>query len=306
MTKHILDIAQRPARISLRNKQLILKLGDNEERTFPCEDIGVLLLQHPAISLSAAALNALLLEGAVVLICGANHLPTGMLLPTTTHTELVPRMAAQLEAGKPAKKQVWKAIVEAKIRAQAQYLAPPFQRRLLHLASHVASGDSGNAEARAAKIYWPARFPDRYQNNDKRDPASETFFNAALNYGYAIIRAAVARALVSAGLQPALGVFHHRRDNPFCLADDVMEPLRPLVDATVRNLLTKHPSPETPNLSPDDRRELLSLLTHEVQINGTHGPLMASLPRYIASFYRMLTKESNHLHAPTYTTEPPP
>lgn len=228
-----------------------------------------------------------------------------MLLPTTTHTELVPRMTAQLEAGRPAKKQVWKAIVEAKIRAQAQYLDQPFKRRLLHLASHVSSGDSGNAEAQAAKIYWPARFPSRYICNDRRDPASESFFNSALNYGYAIIRAAVARALVSAGLQPALGVFHHRRDNPFCLADDVMEPLRPLVDARVQRLLAKKSDIDTAGLNPSDRRDLLSLLTHVVEINGSHGPLLASLPRYIASFYRMLTKESDHLNAPTYCIEPP-
>lgn len=297
MIKHTLEISQRPARISLRQKQLILHLSENEERQYAVEDIGVLILEHPAISLSAAILHALLDSGAVVVICCDKHLPSGLLLPTVTHTELVPRMMAQLEADKPARKQAWKQIVAHKILAQANELNNPFRQKLLNLAQNVKSGDIENAEAQAAKIYWPAKFPDRYASGDKRDPDSESLFNACLNYGYAILRAAVARALVGAGLQPALGVFHHKRDNPFCLADDVMEPLRPLVDRTVAQILTQ---PYTEILSSDHRRQLLSLLSYEVRYGDQKGPLMAILPRYIASFYRLLTKETEQMDFPKF------
>ena len=235
-----------------------------------------------------------------MVICNERNLPSGLLLPTLSHTELVPRMMAQLEAGQPARKQAWKAIVRAKITAQAQALSGAPRRRLDYLAQNVKSGDPENFEAQAAKIYWPSRFPERYQSGDKRDPLSESLFNALLNYGYAIIRASVARALVSAGLQPALGVFHHRRDNPFCLADDVMEPLRPLVDRTVQEIMETEGGLETGDLQSHHRQKLLSLLSADVTFGETSGPLMAVLPRYIASFYRLLIRESETLESPTY------
>ncbi|GHC65804.1 type II CRISPR-associated endonuclease Cas1 [Roseibacillus persicicus] len=305
MVKHTLEISQRPVRLSLRHQQLVIKLPNDEgERTFACEDIGVLILQHPAISLSSAILHALLESGAVVVICNDKHLPAGLLLPTLTHTELVPRMMAQLQADLPARKQAWKAIVRAKITAQASLLEDPFRKKLHTLTQAVKSGDSENHEAQAARIYWPALFPDRYQEGDKRDPASESRFNALLNYGYAIMRAATARALVSAGLQPALGVFHHKRDNPFCLADDLMEPLRPLVDYTVKQILASEE--DIPSaLTPGNRKALLSLLTHTVTLNGQTGPLMAALPRYINSFHRLLTRESQTLHSPVFEPQWP-
>lgn len=299
MIKHTLEISQRPARLSLRKKQLVIHL-DEGERTFACEDIGVLVLQNPAISLSSALLNALLESGAVVVICNERHLPSGLLLPTITHTELVPRLMSQLEAGQPSRKQAWKAIIQAKIIAQRDQIDTPAAIALNRLAQTIRSGDPDNHEAQAARLYWPSMFPERYAENDKRDPESESLFNSALNYGYAIIRASVARALVSAGLHPALGVFHHRRDNPYCLADDVMEPLRPLVDRTVKKLLTETSTPGDGTLLPDHRRALLELLNTTVTFGESQGPLMAILPRYIANFYRLLVRESDSLTVPTY------
>lgn len=298
MIKHTIEISQRPARVSLRSNQIIIHL-DEGERSFASEDIGVLILQHPAISISAAALNALQEAGAAVIICGNNHLPTGLLLPVVSHTELVPRLMAQLEADKPARKRAWKSIVQAKVTAQARNIPEPFKGKLMHLVKNIKSGDPENIEAQAAKIYWPVMFPDRYRVGDKREATSNTVFNSALNYGYAIMRASVARALVSAGLQPALGVFHHHRGNPYCLADDVMEPLRPLVDTAVHQILSKLKVGES-SLTREHRQILLSLLTHEVTVNEMNGPLMATLPRYISSFYRLLTKETDELHAPIY------
>jgi len=300
MIKHTIEVSRLPAHLSLRNKQLVLKLKDDQERRFACEDVGVLILQHPAIMLSAAILNELLEQGAVVIICGKNRLPSGMLLPTASHTELVPRMMAQLEADKPVRKSTWKRIVQAKIRNQAAQLPKVQQRKLLRLAELVKSGDPENREAQAAKVYWPARFPSRYNDNDKRDPNSNSLFNSCLNYGYAIIRAAVARALVSAGLQPALGVFHHHRSNPFCLADDVMEPLRPLVDSYVYDILSASELFDLEPLHQRHRQKLLGILTHEVCFSESYGPLMAVLPRYINSVYRVLTKETKNLTFPTF------
>lgn len=299
MIKQTLEISQRPARLSLRRKQLVIHL-EGGERSFSCEDIGVLVLQNPAISLSSALLNALLESGAVVVICNERHLPSGLLLPTITHTELVPRLTKQIAAGKAARKQAWKALVRAKIRAQQDEVGPPAATYLKRLAENVRSGDTDNYEAQAARIYWPSMFPARYAASDKRNPQSESLFNSALNYGYAIIRASVARALVSAGLHPALGVFHHRRNNPFCLADDVMEPLRPLVDRNVKTILAKSENPENGTLLPEHRQILLKLLDHPLTFDETEGPLMAILPRYIASFHRFLVRESDHLKVPTY------
>lgn len=297
MIKHTIEIAERPASLSLKQKQLVVRL-EEETRSFPCEDIGVLVLQHPAISLSAAALNALLECGAVVVLCGENRLPTGMLLPTVTHTELVPRMMAQMRASLPARKRLWQAIVKAKISAQAERLADPQRRRLLQLARSVKSGDLENLEGQAARVYWAARFHDQYKAGDKRDPEGDSFFNAALNYGYAIVRAAMARALVSAGMQPALGVFHRGRSNPFCLADDVMEPLRPIVDDCVFAMLQEGAASSSSGLGQMHRRRLLALLTQEVVCQEFTGPLMVALSRYANNVFNMLTRETETLSPP--------
>lgn len=296
MIKHTIEIAERPAALSLKQRQLVVKFEEGT-RTFACEDIGVLVLQHPAISLSAAALNALLESGAVVVICGENRLPTGMLLPTVTHTELVPRMMAQMAAPLPARKRLWQAIIKAKIAEQAVRLDEPYRRRLMRLSQSVKSGDLENLEGQAARIYWAARFPEQYAGGDKRDPESASFFNSALNYGYAIVRAATARALISAGMQPALGVFHRGRSNPFCLADDVMEPLRPMVDDCVHGLLRQSAKTDQ-GLEQSHRRQLLALLGAEVVCQTFTGPLMVALSRYANNVFNVLTQEQNTLFPP--------
>lgn len=302
MIKHVLEISNRPALLKLRNKQLILFSGEGDskiERSFACEDIGVLILQHPAISLSSAILNELLQQGAVVVICGKNHLPSGVLLPTVTHTQLVPRMRVQLEASLPTQKRAWQEIVRSKIIAQLANL--PFEERTIgtrnrlnHLIENVKSGDPENYEAQAARLYWSCLFPTVYNNGDRRDPGGSSIFNSCLNYGYAILRAAVARSIVSSGLQPALGVHHHGRSNPFCLADDLMEPLRPLVDAVVSNvILTQSDLANAEYLTQSHREPLLKLLSEKVVFQDFEGPLMVALSRYTSQFYRFLNKETN-------------
>lgn len=297
MIKHTLEISERAARIRLKNKQLHIQL-DESEHSFACEDIGVLVLQNPAVSISAAVMDALCKSGAAVVICGQNRLPTGLLLPLPTHTQLVPRMMTQLNASRPAAKQAWKQIIQAKIKAQANSLEPPFSEKLLYMAGKVQSGDPDNYEAQASKIYWPNYFQEEYANGDQRNPDGPSCFNICLNYGYALIRASMARAIVSAGLVPALGVFHKRRDNPYCLADDLMEPLRPLVDRAVKKLIVQKITNDLEPLNKEVRRQLLSLLASKIKLSDKDGPLMAILPRYINNYFRFISGESKQITIP--------
>ncbi|WP_309386431.1 type II CRISPR-associated endonuclease Cas1 [Cerasicoccus frondis] len=300
MVKHTLEFTERCTHLNLRHGQLVVCLRD-EERTFACEDIGVVVLQEAATSVSTAALNALLESGAAVVICNKRFLPTGMLLPLATHTELVPRMQAQLRADRPALKQAWRQTVIAKIKAQAALLDNPQRKRLEEMQQRVRSGDSDNYEAQAACVYWPSYFPQQYHQGDKRDAEGETLFNACLNYGYSIIRAAVARAIVTAGMVPALGMEHHRRNNPYCLADDLMEPLRPLVDQQVKTILATECDTNA-TLKRHHRNQLLKLLTSPYRMNGRTGPLLAVLPEYINGYFRFITKEAKTINFPIRST----
>jgi len=297
MIKRVIEISETAARLSLRRGQVLAQTGD-VVRTFPAEDVGMLILQHPRITVTTAVLNEVAKAGGVVILCDSRHLPSATLLPAVTHTELGARFERQLKAGKPIRKKIWKQVVKAKVFAQAEPLDGREMRRLRHLAETVRSGDPKNHEAQAARIYWRARFPKIYADGDRRDPTDEGRFNSLLNYGYAIIRASVARAIVGAGLQPVLGIHHRNIRNPFCLADDLMEPLRPLVDDLVFDLL-RGPDAEDGRLTREDRQMLLGILQQTVGWGDTHGPLMATLPRFIGSFYRVLIGADSRLVVPT-------
>jgi CRISPR-associated protein Cas1 len=281
MVKRTIEISSEAAHLAVKLDQLLIRrIGESREpiATIPCEDVGLVVVDHPGVSYSHAALARLVECGAAVLLCGRDHLPTGMLLPLSEHSQIVWRMDEQIAAGKPLRKRLWQQIVVAKVRAQAANLAEgsPEQRKLLALAGEVRSGDPTNVEAQGAKVYWSAWLGAG--RPFRRDPDAEDL-NALLNYGYAVIRAGVARSLVSAGLHPALGIHHANRANPFCLADDLMEPLRPLVDACVRNLAEW-------NLTRVDARTkpaLLRLLAADVRCGESTGPLMVALHRMAAS-----------------------
>jgi CRISPR-associated protein Cas1 len=257
------------------------------------------LVDQQSTTYSHAALVRLLDAGAGVVVCGRNHQPLGLLLPLGAHTEVVWRMQEQVAASKPLRKQLWQQLIVAKIRAQAGNFAAddPLRRRLLALAGTVRSGDPTNVEAQAAKVYWSAWLGEG--DGFRRDPDAEDAINAMLNYGYAVVRAAVGRALVSAGLHPALGLHHHHRANAFCLADDLMEPLRPLVDRAVRAL---HLAGQV-ELDPPAKREILKLLTATVRVGEERGPLMVGLHRTVASLVRCLRRESKELLIPQWQDE---
>jgi CRISPR-associated protein Cas1 len=254
------------------------------------------LVDHPATTYSHGALTRLAEHGGVLVVCGRNHLPAGMLLPLSSHTEVVKRLHEQIAVGKPLRKQLWKQIVVAKIRAQAGNIAPRTTARskLLSLARQVRSGDPSNVEAQAAKVYWSAWLCDYADAvSFRRDPDGDGV-NALLNYGYAVVRAAVARALVGAGLHPSLGIHHTGRANAFCLADDLIEPLRPLVDARVRGLVGA--GRET--LDQPAKAELLEIMTETVRIAEQTGPLMVALHRMVASLVRCYQGTDKTLHFP--------
>ncbi|MEM9227065.1 MAG: type II CRISPR-associated endonuclease Cas1 [Verrucomicrobiota bacterium] len=300
MVKHTIEITERASRVKLRHSQLVITLED-DEYSFSCEDVGVVVLQECATSVTAAALNALLECGAAIVVCNQRFLPTGLLLPLTTHTELVPRMQTQLRADRPTLKQAWRHTVIAKIKAQAALLKGRDADRLLQMQSRVRSGDPDNYEAQAACVYWPSYFREQYLSGDRRDTDGESLFNACLNYGYGVIRAAVARAVVSAGMVAALGMEHHMRNNPYCLADDLMEPLRPLVDQTVQLIMEDAYEPNE-LLKRHHRSKLLKILTTPYRLNGRKGPLMAVLPEYINSYYRFISRQDKAISFPVQVT----
>ena len=298
MIKHTIELSQRGTRVRLEKKQLKIHC-ENEEYSYACEDIAVLIIQNPAINLTGNSLDALAQAGAVVIICDASRLPSGILYPIHKHSQLIPRMQEQLGTQRPLLKQAWKIIIQAKLKAQANNLNDPFKEKILYMAKRVRSGDPDNFEAQASKVYWKHYFPQQYALGDRRDPFSDTQFNVLLNYGYTILRACLVRSIVSAGLIPALGVFHKKRDNPFCLADDLIEPARPLVDRTVKKLLSRQ-NEQSEILNKEVRKELLSLLTKQIQYEEIKRPLMVCLASYVNSYFSFITKQEAKFRIPDF------
>lgn len=296
MIKRTVEISQQPVHVAVRDAQLLL-LGRESHKTplasIPCEDLGFVVVDEPGTTYSHAALGALLQHDAVLVVCGNNHLPAGLLLPFANHTEVVWRVHDQIKAGKPLRKKLWTQLVRAKVRAQAHNLPEgPVRSRLLALARTVRSGDPTNIEAQAAKMYWSVWLDGAPFRRDTEGDA----VNALLNYAYAILRAAVARALVCSGLFPVLGIHHANRSNAFCLADDLMEPLRPLADRRVRELVRAG----CREISVDAKRPLLALLADEVRTGDETGPLMVALSRMTASLIRCFDGSADRLVIPQY------
>jgi CRISP-associated protein Cas1 len=315
MIKRTIEVSREPAHLCVRLKQLVLKRGDETAGSIPCEDLGVVVVDHPQTTYTHAALAQLCQFDVVVVLCGPDHLPCGLILPLAHHSQVVWRLGDQLAASKPCQKRLWQQIVKAKIAAQAANLdsdSEPF-RRMEAIGNRVRSGDPENCEAQAARLYWASWLwipptgdieldqlnCDRAAAAAFRRDADAGGLNGMLNYGYAILRAAVARAIVVAGLNATLGIHHHNRSNPFCLADDLMEPLRPLVDATCRELFFSGVS----EVNTESKAELLGLLTAEVQLGSETGPLFVSLHRYVNSFIRCLMGEDRDLLVPVWKPE---
>lgn len=298
--KRTLEISRQPAHLAVSNEQLLLKRDGQIVGQAPCEDIGVVVVDHPQTTYSHHALSKLAENGAAVVLCDANHLPAAMILPLADHSQVVQRLRDQIAASRPLRKRLWQQLVVAKIRAQAANIEPSLaaHKKLLALACEVRSGDPANVEARAARVYWQ----NWLDTDDQAALDSETFrreptgsgLNSFLNYGYAILRAAIGRAIVSAGLHPSIGIHHANRSNAFCLADDLIEPFRPLVDNRVREMHRQGYE----QLDQPAKAELLELLTTPLSLADQTGPLMVMLHRLAASLVKCFSGEQKRLNIP--------
>ena len=284
-----------PAYLSLRNQQLVIKMPEVERsttvceviktesvRTIPVEDIGVVVLDNKQITLTQGLMEAFLANNTAVISCDARSMPTGLLLPLSGNTIQQERFTDQINSSLPLRTQLWQQTIKAKIENQAAVLSKhtSAESKCMYVwASDVKSGDSDNLEGRAAAYYWKNLFVpyiDKFIRGREAAPP-----NNLLNYGYAIIRAVIARALVSSGLLPTFGIHHHNRYNAYCLADDIMEPYRPYVDELVLNIIKSGQNYE--ELTKDLKAQLLSIPTIDVQISGKRSPLMIAASTTTAS-----------------------
>ena len=286
-----------PAYLSLKDRQLVILLPDKDQSvTRPIEDIGVVIVDNKQITLTSGLIEALLGNNCALITCDSSHLPVGLMLPLCGNTTQSERFRHQLSASLPLKKQLWQQTISQKIANQAQVLKECFGvevGNMLSWSKNVKSGDSDNLEARAAAYYWRNMFDD--EDVFIRDREGEPP-NNLLNYGYAILRAIVARGLVSSGLLPTLGIHHHNRYNAYCLADDIMEPYRPYVDELVVNIRKEFDN--TDFLDKEIKKRLLSIPTIEVRINNHRRPLMVAVSETTASLYKCFSGELRKIAYP--------
>ena len=284
-----------PVYLSLKNAQLVIKLPEvvkndtlpesfkrTSEVTKPIEDIGVVVLDHKQITITSGALEALLENNCAIITCDSKSMPIGLMLPLYGNTTQNERFRQQLDASLPLMKQLWQQTIKAKIENQAVVLKEysDVETKCMNVwAADVKSGDSNNLEARAAAYYWKNLFQIEGFTRD-RDGIPP---NNLLNYGYAILRAVVARGLVVSGLLPTLGIHHHNRYNAYCLADDVMEPYRPYVDRLVCGMIKQ--GVDYTELTKELKAQLLTIPVLETHIAGKRSPLMVAVGQTTASLY---------------------
>ena len=295
-----------PIYLSLRNAQLVLRKPDADkleesfkqdaERTIPVEDIGVVVLDNRRITITTGAMEALLANNCAIITCDSTDLPVGLMLPLCGNTTQSERFRTQIDASLPLKKQLWQQTVRQKILNQATVLSKntgAIVKNMQVWANEVRSGDPDNFEARAAAYYWRNLFPTlpNFVRGREGDPP-----NNLLNYGYAILRACVARGLVGSGLLPTLGIHHHNRYNAYCLADDIMEPYRPYVDDLVIQIMQEYP--DYSELNRSIKAALLTIPALDVVLDGKRSPLMIAVGQTTASLAKCFNGELRKIAYP--------
>lgn len=290
----IIDISQDGRHLS--RDRGFLKVEDSGQTIgrIPLDQIAAVIVHAHGVTWSNSILVELAERGTPVVFCAANHQPRALLLPLEGHHAQGARMRAQWTASEPLRKQAWKHVVIAKIKMQAAALAAVGQTRapLDYIARNVQSGDSSNAEAQAARLYWPLLMgPDFRRDPDRPD------VNGLLNYGYTVLRAATARAVVAAGLHPTIGIFHSNRSNAFALADDLMEPFRPLVDLTARAILAE----TGPEVTSAAKQSFARLIALDLPLTGETSPVSVALSRLTTSLAQSYVSRTLALALP----EPP-
>lgn len=285
-----------PTYLSTKLEQLVVKLLEqDEEKTIPIEDIGVVVLDNQQISITQTVISKLIANNVALVTCNETHHPTGLLLNLDGNTLQSQKFKAQIEASKPLQKQLWQQTIVSKIENQAALLAHQKVEtgNMQRWAEEVKSGDSTNREARAAVYYWRKlfyQFPDFVRDRYGEAP------NHLLNYGYAILRAIVARSLVASGLLPTLGIHHRNQYNAYCLADDIMEPYRPFVDKLVVQIVDNNG--HFLEFGKEMKATLLQLPTVDVEIDRQKSPLMIAVQRTTASLAKCFEGESRKILYP--------
>jgi len=294
MIKRIVEVSSARTHLSIQYGQLVLRQGGVEVGRVPCEDVGVVLVDHSGVTYTHSVFTELLKAGAAVVLCGGNHHPSGMLLPIESNSVQTERFREQIAVKLPVKKRLWRQVIRAKIRHQAKLAGQGSDtyRVLMGLREKVRSGDPDNIEAQASKRFWRVYLgEDGFRRGIEGTPP-----NNMLNYGYMVMRAAVARGLCSAGLLPSLGIHHRNRYNAFCLADDIMEPFRGFVESKVREIWRE--GGKGASLDQMTKGRLLEVLYQEVTIGGFKGPLMVGLHRTCASLVRCFCGEQKEIDLP--------
>lgn len=282
----ILEIAQDNRFVSVERGFLVISRHREELGRIPLDMLDAVIVTGHGITYTNNALLKLCQHDVPVIICGENYHPAGIVTGMALHYKQTERLEYQIAAGKPLKKQLWKTIVQHKIRHQMYELerAGKQSKSFETLLNKVRSGDPDNIEAQAAQRYWKRLFGTGFN----RDP-NETGINAFLNYGYAVIRGAVARFTVGSGLHPSIGIHHHNKLNPFCLVDDLMEPFRPLVDRTVFALFAPHFSHTDLPLTPDYKKELAGILEHPIYTAGEESTVNNGIQKFVWSYVESLS-----------------
>ncbi|WP_459557382.1 CRISPR-associated endonuclease Cas1 [Lacunimicrobium album] len=293
MRNRIIEIYQNPARLRVSHAQLHITIEDQTHKV-PLDDLAVLVVAHPQVTYTQAVLTELISRGGTFVSCDEKRMPAGLLLPLDAHSTQTERFGEQLAAKLPTKKRLWQQIVAHKIRMQAELLKVAIGKDhgLANIAKQVRSGDPSNLEGQAARKYWKLLFGSDFRRD--RDAPGH---NAMLNYGYAILRAATSRAICAAGLHPSLGLHHHNRYNSFCLADDLMEPYRPVVDQMVWELTRD--LEELPEMDSGLRGQILTSLMGHVEMDDHACKLFDSLASTASSLANCLRGEADKLKLPT-------
>ena len=282
--------------LSVKHKQLVIFSKETQEETLvPIEDIGFVIVENERVSLTIPLINELTENNCALIFCNEKHMPFSMTMPLDCNEIQSQLFSAQINAKLPVKKKCWKQVVEYKIKNQGLLLKKydlDFAR-LADFSKRVKSGDSTNMESQAAKFYWDNLFGKEWCRNRFGD-----FPNNYLNYGYAILRAATARALTGSGLLPALGIHHHNKYNAYCLADDLMEPYRPFIDDEVIEYISTNPDEK--ELGLEFKKKILKVLTRDVKMDNLTRPMMVALSMTSASFADALSNESEKLKLPNF------
>ena len=294
MTDRIIEIADTAAFLSFENHLLKIRIPDGRITTVPVAEIQCLILANPAVTVTGALLAELAAAGVMVVVSGSNRMPVAMHLPLEGNYVQNERFREQIGASLPLQKRLWQCVVREKIRTQGQLLKDLHgdDYHLLHMSAKVSSGDKENLEGRAAALYWKHLFPEPFlRDRDAKDN------NVLLNYGYAILRAATARAIIGSGMLCVSGIHHCNQYNAFALADDVMEPYRPFIDEVV---FGERDFFKTEDLTREHKAKLLQLLAMDVKIRNDRRPLANALSYTTASLARCFQKEEKEIAYPEF------